>query len=179
MLLERSHLLPLAEEGFNLVEVSFPLVSHLGTAKVRTNAYSVPLPAGTTVQAKIRPATIELWREGRCAARHERCYERHQEILDLEHYLDVLEHKPGALAGSRPLDQWCQLGQWPASYDLFWQELMERGGQQAGTKEMIGLLQQGRRHGQERLRAAIEEATRLVCQDAAAVHHLMSAKQLY
>lgn len=39
-------------------------MSHLGTVKVRTDAYSVPLPAGTTVQAKIRPATIELMHEG-------------------------------------------------------------------------------------------------------------------
>jgi hypothetical protein len=89
MLLERPHLLPLAEEDFELTEISFPLVSKLGTVKVRTNAYSVPLPAGTRVQATIRPATIELWHEGHCVAQHERCYGRQQEILDLEHYLGV------------------------------------------------------------------------------------------
>ena len=37
---------------------------------------------------------------GRCVARHERCYSRQQQVLDLEHYLDVLSRKPGALAGS-------------------------------------------------------------------------------
>ncbi len=178
MLLERPHLLPLAEEGFELAEVSCPLVSSLGTVKVRTNAYSVPLPAGTRVEAKILPTTIELWHEGQCRAQHERCYGRQQETLDLEHYLDVLEHKPGALAGSKPLEQWRKLGRWPASYDRFWTGLIERRGQQAGTKEMIGLLQLGRRHGQERLRAAIEEALALGCRDAAAVQHLMSASAL-
>jgi len=178
MLLERPHLLPLGEEDFELVEVSFPLVSRLGTVKVRTNAYSVPLPAGTRVQATILPATIELWHEGQRVAQHERCYGRQQEILDLEHYLDVLEHKPGALAGSKPLDQWRTLGRWPASYDRFWEGLMARRGQQAGTKEMIGLLQLGRTHGQERLRGAIEEALALGCRDAAAVQHLMSASEL-
>jgi transposase len=178
MLLERPHLLPLADEDFELAETSFPLVSKLGTVKVRTNAYSVPLPAGTRVQATILPAAIELWHEGRCVAQHERCYGRQQEILDLEHYLDVLEHKPGALAGSKPLDQCRKLGRWPGSYDRFWEGLMARRGQQAGTKEMIGLLQLGRRHGQERLRAAIEEALALGCRDAAAVQHLMSAREL-
>ena len=36
---------------------------------------------------------------------HERSYRRQQQILDLEHYLDVLYRKPGALAGSKPLEQ--------------------------------------------------------------------------
>jgi hypothetical protein len=38
-------------------------------------------------------------------ARHERCYERHQKVLELDHYLDALTKKPGALAGSTALEQ--------------------------------------------------------------------------
>jgi hypothetical protein len=48
----------------------------------------------------------------------------------------VLERKPGALAGSTPLDQWRRAGKWPASYDRLWEALMERQGKQAGTKAM-------------------------------------------
>ena len=44
-----------------------------------------------------------LARRGRVAC-HERSYSRQQKVLDLEHYLDVLRHKPGALAGSTPLE---------------------------------------------------------------------------
>jgi len=51
------------------------------------------------------PAGVEIWHQGRYVARHARSYERHQEILDLEHCVDVLEHKPGAFAGSKPLEQ--------------------------------------------------------------------------
>ena len=36
---------------------------------------------------------------------------------ELEHCLDVLEHKPGAFAGSKPLEQWRRAGRWPVSYD--------------------------------------------------------------
>ena len=141
MLLEREHLLPLAEEGFDLAEASFPTVNTLGCVKVRTNAYSCPVRAGTTVQAKLSAATVEVWHEGHCVAKYQRCYGRYQEVMDLEHYLDVLEHKPGALAGSKPLEQWRKLGRWPASYDLLWHGLMQRYGKQEGTKEMILLLQ--------------------------------------
>jgi transposase len=174
-LIERAYLLPLAAEGFDLVEVSFPTVNSVGCVKVKTNAYSVPLPAGTIVEVKLAPTTVAIWHAGRRVACHERCYGRHQEILDLEHYLDVLEHKPGALAGSKPLDQWRRLGRWPASYDQFWAGLMARHGRPAGTKAMIALLQLGRRYGQARLQAAIEEALRLGCHDSAAVRYLVTA----
>jgi hypothetical protein len=126
---------------------------------------------------KLAASTVEVWHEGRCVARHERCYGRQQEILDREHYLDVLEHKPGALAGSKPLEQWRQLGRWPASYDQLWQGLIERHGRQAGTREMIALLQLGRAHGPAKLRLTIEAALALGCTDGAAVRHLLTAGQ--
>jgi len=37
-------------------------------------------------------------------AQHERCYERHQQVLELDHFLNVLQKKPGAMAGSTALD---------------------------------------------------------------------------
>jgi transposase len=178
LLIERTHLLPLAEEDFDLVEVSFPVVTSLGCVKVKTNAYSVPVKAGSTVEVRLAAASVEIWHEGRRVAHHERCYGRYREIFDLEHYLDVLERKPGALAGSKPLEQWRRLGRWPASYDRFWEALIERHGRQAGTKAMIELLQLGRTHGQLALRGAIEAALVLGCTDAAAVRHLVTAQRL-
>ena len=145
---------------------------------MKTNAYSVPLQAGTLVQVHLQAAHVEIWHAGRCVARHERCYGRYQEILDLEHYLDVLEHKPGALAGSKPLEQWRQLGRWPASYDQLWAGLSARQGRAAGTKALIDLLQLGRQHGQDRLRAAVDTALALGCWDPAAIRHLLATPRL-
>lgn len=178
MLVERGYLLPLAEESFDLTEVSFPTVSAFGCVKVRTNAYSVPLKAGLSVQAKITPTAVEVWHEGKRVACHERSYGRNQEILNLEHYLDVLEHKPAALPGSKPLAQWRSLGKWPASFDKLWEGLVERHGRQKGTKELIELLQLGRVHGQEKLRAAVEETLALGCLDGAAIRYLLTANLL-
>jgi transposase len=175
---ERAQLLPLPAEGFDLAEVSFARVDGLGCVRVRTNAYSAPLPPGTTAQVKVLAATVEVWHQGRCVARHPRSYGRHQQLLDLEHYLDVLAHKPGALAGSTPLEQWRRAGRWPASYDRFWEELIERQGKQAGTKAMVEVLQLGRTHGEGALRGAVEAALGLGCHDAAAVGHLLSTRAL-
>jgi transposase len=178
LIVEREHLLPLAKEGMDLALTSFPTVNSLGCAKVLTNAYSVPLKAGTEVQAKVYASIVELWHDGRCVARHERCYQRQQQVLELEHYLDVLYLKPGALAGSRPLEQQRRAGLWPDSFDQIWQSLMDRHGKQSGTRQMIELLKLVRQHGQARLQQAIEKALATGCTDPAAVRHLLHAGEL-
>jgi transposase len=178
MRLEREYLLPQAQEGFDLAEVSFAVVDSKGCVKARTNSYSVPVRAGTKVQVKVLAAYVEVWQEGCLVARHERCYSRRQEILDLEHYLEVLERKPGALAGSKPLEQWRRQGRWPASYDQLWQQLMRRQGNQPGTRQMIELLKLGGQYGFAQLERAVETALRLQCWDAAAVRHLLAAGNL-
>jgi transposase len=178
LMFERDHLLPVAPEGMDMAQTSFPTVSTLGCVIVLTNAYSVPLPSGTQIQAKSYASTVELWHGGECVAKHERCYRRKQQVLDLEHYLDVLLRKPGAFAGSTPLAQCRQAGLWPASFDQLWQSLMERHGKSNGTKQMIELLKQCQQYGQPKLRDAIELALSTGCHDVAAVKHLLNAEEL-
>jgi hypothetical protein len=90
----------------------------------------------------------------------------------------VLERKPGALAGSTPLQQWRERGRWPEGFDRLWQSLRERQGKHAGTREMIELLHLGPRHGWQALNKAVEQAVALGCTDAAAVRHLVVAGEL-
>ena len=69
-------------------------------------------------------------------------------MLDLEHYLDVLSHKPGAFAGSKPLAQWREAGRWPPCYDELWARLLTRHGKQNGTRAMVAVVALGvKRHG--------------------------------
>lgn len=176
-LAEQAHLLPLAAEPFELAEISFPTVDGLRCVRVRTNRYSVPLMPGTKVEARVNADTVELWHEGRRVARHERSYSRQQQVLDLEHYLDVLERKPGALAGSTPLAQWRLAGRWPASFDRLWEALNRRHGRQKGSRQMIELLQLGTGQGWNRLQAAVEQSLSLGCHDVEAIRHLLMAEQ--
>jgi transposase len=178
MIDERAHLLPLAEQGFELADILFPRVDGLGCVRVRTNLYSAPAAPGKTVEVRLYPSQVEVRDEGRCIAVHERCYERHQQVLDLEHYLDVLERKPGALVGSKPLASWRQRGLWPQSYDRLLDELIRRHGKQSGTRQMIQVLSLIKPHGHQRVRTAVEEAVSLGCADAAAIRHLVEAADL-
>jgi hypothetical protein len=98
--------------------------------------------------------------------------------LELEHYLDVLHRKPGALAGSTPLAQWRARGLWPANYDTLWTTLMARHGKQAGTRQMIGILQLGRTYGAGRLQETVTAALALGCPEEAAIRHLAMTASL-
>lgn len=173
MVQERPYLLPLAEESFALEEILFPLVDGKGCVRVKTNWYSTPLAPGVRATVKVWPAQVEIFRDFECVARHQRCYGRGHQLLNLEHYLDVLERKPGAMAGSTPLEQWRAAGRWPECLDRIWQKLGERHGLSRGTREMITLVRVGLVEGWGRLVVAVEEALRLGVTDAAAVMHIL------
>jgi transposase len=171
---EVGFLQPLVEEGFALEEVIDGLiVDGHGRVKVKTNWYSTPLSPGQRVRAVVWPSRINISHDGRCAAHHERCYGRGHQILNLEHYLDVLEKKPGAMSGSTPLQQWRQAGRWPACLDQIWKQLEQRLGKSQGTREMITLVRVGSAAGWDKLNAAVEEALRIGVTDAAAVLHIL------
>ena len=174
MLAEREHLLPLAAEGFDLAALHFPQVNQSGCVKVLTNFYSTPLPVGTSAEAKVYSAYVEIWHAGHCVARHERCYGRHQQVLELDHYLDVLVKKPGAMAGSTALEQCRAQGRWPASYDRFWSIASERDGRQAGTRAMIEVLLLSRTYGAARVRQAVEEALEMGTSSLSAIRYLLN-----
>ena len=99
------------------------------------------------------------------------------EALDLEHYLDALSKKPGALAGSMPLEQCRAQGRWPDSFDRFWGKLEHRHGKQDGTRAMMDVLLLGREHGFERLRAVVEQALEMGVSDVAAIRYLLELER--
>ena len=111
-------------------------------------------------------------------ARHERCHSRRQHVLDLEHHLDVLSCKPGALAGSKPLAPWRAAGRWPVCYDELWDRLQARHSKQNGTRAMVAVVALGREFGHDQLRAAITTAVSLGACDVAAVRYLLTEARL-
>jgi len=145
---------------------------------VLTNFYSVPLQAGSVVEARAYSSVVEFRLHGVPLAQHERSYERSQQVLDLEHYLGVLERKPGALRGSKPLAQWRIQGRWPESYDRLWELMSEKQGRQDGTRSMIALIRMGREFGYAKLETSVAQALVLGCTDVAAIRHLLMSDQL-
>ena len=167
-------MLPLPKEGFDLAETRSCLVDAKGCVKTNLNWYSAPLCKGTHTQVRALPSAIEVWHSGTRVAIHERSYERGKEVYNLEHYLDVLNRKPGALPGSRPLAQWRAQGLWPASFDRLWGLWQERLGNHGATRSMVDLLLLTREHGWPAVNKAAEAVLCLGCTDESAVKCLLT-----
>jgi hypothetical protein len=66
----------------------------------------------------------------------------------------------------------------PARYDALWAHFIGRHGKQAGTRQMIGVLQLARTYGAAALQHTVDAALRLGCRDQAAVRHLLMTPTL-
>jgi transposase len=79
-------------------------VDYFSTVSFDKNRYSVPVNwASHTVTVKGRAFEIEIYHRGRLLARHQRSYGSHQTIYQMEHYLCLLEKRPGAVMNARPV----------------------------------------------------------------------------
>jgi hypothetical protein len=76
-------------------------VDKYATISYCTSRYSVPDNlVGCFVDVKIFSQKIEVYFENKFIASHQRDYGKHQWIISIEHYLNTLRKKPGALDGS-------------------------------------------------------------------------------
>ena len=73
-------------------------------------------------------------------ARHQRVLRRGGQALDLDHYLEIVTRKPGALAGSTPLAQARARGLFTAAHQAFWDRARAAHGDGAGTRALIEVL---------------------------------------
>jgi len=119
----------LPAEAFDACEHATPRVDGKSLATVRQSQYSLPVAlAGLRVAARIGAREIAFSHDGRVVARHERLQGRFGTSAQLDHYLELLSRKPGALARSLALRQEREQGRWPESFDRLWARISERVG---------------------------------------------------
>lgn len=174
---ERTLLRPLPGEPLDAAEVGVVRIDARGCATVRTNRYSVPIGlTGRRVEYRLHARTVEFVHDGRVIATHPRLQSRHELRVELDHYLELLWHKPGALHSSLPLRQARERGQWPAVYDQFQQALAERFDPTEATRQMLAVMMLHREIAADAVHVAVELAIERGCFDAGAVAVL--ARQL-
>ena len=128
---EAPHLGPLAEPFDAVVELG-ARVDHKARICVRQSFYSVPARlAQRSLRVRLGATHLEVLAEGRVVARHERSAHRGAETLVLDHYLEVLAHKPGALPGATALAQAKAAGAFTPAHDAYWHMARDRLGDPA------------------------------------------------
>ncbi|MGH2986087.1 MAG: IS21 family transposase, partial [Solirubrobacterales bacterium] len=156
---ERALLRALPEAPFDAAETASPRVDSKALVTVRQNRYSVPVSlAGLRVAARVGAAEIEISHEGGVIARHERLHGKFAVAARLDHYLELLRVKPGALRGSLALHQERERGAWPRSFDELWARIAERYGASEAARQMVDVCLLCREHGPERVELAVRGA---------------------
>lgn len=167
---EAGLLLALPEDRYDLATVLHPVVDTKARIVVRQSAYSVPASlARRRVEVRLRAKDFDVVAEGRVVARHERALHKGEEHLVLDHYLEVLDRKPGALAGSVALSQARAVGAFSAAHQAFWDLARRRLGDGDGTKALCMVLLLHRSLPAESVIAAIEATVAVGCADAEVV----------
>jgi transposase len=167
---ERLLLGTLPREPFPTWEEATPRVDSKALVTVRTNRYSVPASlAGLKIRAKIGAGEISFWHDGKQVAWHERLHGHQQISAQLDHYLDLLQRKPGALARSLALHQERDRGDWPACFDELWTKIQERSGRQEAARQMVDVLLLCREHDASQVELAVRGALAAGAHDGRAV----------
>jgi len=99
---ERPHLMPMPEPFDGYVE-NPARVSSTCLVAVARNRYSVPCElAGQTVSTHLYPGKVVIVADDAVVASHERLSDRGQTKYDWQHYIPLIQRKPGALRNGAP-----------------------------------------------------------------------------
>ena len=167
---ERSALRPLPTEPYDPTVALRAKADRKARIAVRGSRYSVPAAyAGRTVEVRLGGAALTVHAEGREVARHERSARKGAEVLVLDHYLEVLSRKPGALPGSVALAQARADGGFTAAHERFWQRARRKLGDREGTRVLVEVLLLHRRLPFVAVHAALDAVERVGAVDPALV----------
>ena len=170
---ERPLLRALPAEAFDATESAAPRVDAKSLVTVRQNRYSVPVAlAGLKVGAHIGAREITITHAGAVVARHERLHGKFGTSARLDHYLELLERKPGGLEHSLALAQERERGAWPAAFDELWAALTGRYGRSEAARQMVDVLLLCREHDPDRVALAVRGALAAGAHDGRAVQVL-------
>lgn len=107
---------------------------------------------------RLTATTVEVLDGAAVVARHERAAGRHVEVLALDHYLEVLKIKPGALPGATALAQAKASGGFTKAHQAYWDAARRARGDKAGTAALIEVLLAHRALPADALAAAMGRA---------------------
>jgi len=146
---EQPQLLPMPQAFDGYVEQPVR-VSGTCLVYLQRNRYSVPAEyAHRIVSLRAYPEEVVVVADSQVIARHVRRFERYQTIYDWQHYLSVVERKPGALRNGAPF------AELPLPFQRLQRQLLRQDG---GDRVMALVLAAVPNHGVEAVQVAVELA---------------------
>jgi len=138
---EREALMALPVERFDPARLLQARVDKRSRICVRQCYYSVPARyVARRLVVALSAQSVKVFDGAKCVADHERAFGRYVEVLALDHYLEVLKTKPGALPGATALVQAKAAGSFTPSHQRYWDAMRRARGDSAGTRAMVEIL---------------------------------------
>ena len=138
--LEADTLIALRGEAFDVSAIASHRVDRKSRVSVRGTMYSVPARlVGRRVDVRVGAETVEVYDGPMVVARHARA-RKGDEVLALDHYLEVLAIKTGAFAGASALGRARAGGVFGPAHEQLWSEARRRLGDRDGTRALIEVL---------------------------------------
>ena len=156
---EQTLLRPLPTESFDTALTLTPRVDRYAQVAVRSNHYSVPARfIGHRLRVKLSASAVVVYHRTTVVARHQRAVGKGAKVLDLDHYLEILLRKPGALPGATALAQARAAKVFAAEHEAFWVAARKAHGDAAGTRALVEVLLLHRHMDRLDVRAGITAA---------------------
>lgn len=169
---EKDHLLALPAVPFSNVRLLEGKVGHYGTVIADKNHYSAPSGyRGMKVRGELSIDHVDLFYAGKRIARHERLFGNNKWLLEPDHYLDILQRKPGAFDTARVIRQWRVT--WPEYLERLLSRFKESQGATKGIKDFITVLMLYRQHDPQVVEAAVSLVLERGLSNSAGVKQLL------
>jgi transposase len=169
---EQAKLLPLPAVPFTVTQISNGKVDPYATVRVDKNRYSVPSRyVGFKVQVQMDIDRVDLFHAGKKLATHPRVFGNNKWQLNPDHYLELIQQRPGAFREARPIRQWRQ--RWPSALERLLARFQESQGETAGIKDFVSVLLLYREHTATEIQAAVELALEHQISSSAGVRHIL------
>lgn len=153
---EKKAMLPLPARAFEAYKPEEGKATQQALVRFDCNDYSVPVAyAHHACAIKGYVDRVEISVREETIAVHERCYEKRQYILDYQHYIPLLETKPGGIHHARPFK-----GEpWGDDFARLQSELEYRY-DHAGTRQFINVLLLFAHYSEQSVKQAVAECVR-------------------
>ena len=177
---ERQLLRPLPAEPFDTALALTPRVDRYAQVMVRCCQYSVPARfIGHRLRVKLSASAVTVYDRNTVVARHQRAAGKGVKVLDLDHYLEILLRKPGALSGATALVQARASGVFTPAHNAFWAAARKALGDSPGTRALVEVLLLHRHLGHADVLAGVSAALAVgsVSADVVAVEARKAAQQ--
>lgn len=168
--IEQNAMWPLPVETFTAVTRMTARVDTKARVCVRQSFYSVPARlAGQRVDVQLGAETVTITAASKQVAAHVRAVHRRSEVLDLDHYLEVLWRRPGAMTSATALVQARASGRFRPEHQRLWDTARRQLGDTAGTRILCEVLLLHRYHPASDVLAGITAALNIDSVDVAVI----------